>query len=190
MSFNWLLRLFQTMNQLPLPPYLLDPLILARFWSRLAKATKTLPIALLMSDDAVALARLVPHLNQLAHLPAVIHVATGLDHAPISSVLRSAGLAMIYSRKATEAAANVALAHKIAKASHQAVVHWFDETAGEAQVPNGKVLKAAKEWVVDVLPTQSTNGMPNGHVANGVTNGASSSHLSGARIARTFACGD
>ena len=146
----------------------------------LASQAKTLPVSLLLSDDPIALARLSPHLTNLANIPVVLHIETGVDHAPISTLLRSSGLALIYSRSAEDAKLNSVIAYKIAKVTGKGVIHWFDSLAGQTSPVDQNFLTIARRWVAGTdISASSTNGI------NGV-NGHSNGNSTAEKVATSF----
>ncbi|PWN20760.1 hypothetical protein BCV69DRAFT_282982 [Microstroma glucosiphilum] len=159
---------------------------------RLASATPSgSVVSLLALADQSLLTRFIPYLPSLINTPSVIHIVAGSDHADVLA-LRSSGLVILYSATATEAHDNALLATRIASSTKRAVLHFFEDAAGQS-VADEVTEADLKSFIASSSKAQSngSNGHTNG--VNGSSNGngeASSSNGTHGDAAASAGSGD
>jgi sulfite reductase (NADPH) hemoprotein beta-component len=123
------------------------------------------------------LARLIPHLHNLASYPVVLHLAVNGDLAP-ALLLRSSVPFFIYSDSPQQAHDHALLASRLAKSENKLVVHAF--RAGHAGNNAEEVEEVLEESIQLFLRSDKVdvNGSANGH-ANGHTNGSANGYANG-----------
>jgi len=125
------------------------------------------PAILCAPADPVVISRLASHLPALVNRPVVLNIATTADHSPVTSVLRTSGVILLFSGSASQAQTNTIIAIKIAKHAGRAVLHWFEAEDQSSCISWNKTqLTAAKKYINDSIKPQA-NGV-NGHI-NGST---------------------